>query len=261
MGDYRGAICWLQGAAILNPALASIASYHRERGRADYYLQPDHLTDDAHTYLASVYSSENDYQAAFSELQLVWDAHASHQNMPWLTEQLSMTLEWLAESTATHRGAWPVRNNTGPQQSSSNSGLPQASSLPALSNTPQSNSTQQATTSYALAPVVSGNDDTSAALFWLTMLSQIDSSNVYARYALGRAFYVQEGYTACIAYMRQVLDANPNADVQSSAYTYIALSMIEQGNVAQARPLLLQAVRLDPDFNNNTAREQLSGLH
>jgi tetratricopeptide (TPR) repeat protein len=294
MGNYRDAISWLQRAATLNPALTKIAAYHIERGRADYYLQPDHLTDDAYIYLASVYSRENDYRDAFSALQLVWDDHASHENMPWLTEQLSMTLEWLAESTATmatkqsgswlannnatlqqsgswpannntalqQSGSWPANNNTALQQGASNSGLPQASSQLALLSTLQnSNPTQQIAATYALAPLVPGNDGSPAAMFWLSMLSQVDSSNVYASYALGRAFYAQGGYAACIEYMRQVLDANPNTNVQSSADTYIALSMIEQGKVAQARQLLLQAVQLDPDFNNNTAREQLSGLH
>jgi tetratricopeptide (TPR) repeat protein len=280
MGNYHSAISWLQRAVTLNPALTKIAAYHEERGRADYYLRPDHLTDDAYTYLASVYSSENDYRDAFSVLQLVWDDHTSHENMPWLTEQLSITLEWLAESTATmatkqsgswlannnatlqQSSSWPANNNTALQQGASNSGLPQASSQLALLSTLQnSNPTQQIAATYALAPLVPGNDGSPAALFWLRMLSQVDSSNVYASYALGRAFYAQGGYAACIEYMRQALDANPNTNVQSSADTYIALSMIEQGKVAQARQLLLQAVQLDPDFNNNTAREQLSGLH
>jgi Tfp pilus assembly protein PilF len=50
-------------------------------------------------------------------------------------------------------------------------------------------------------------------------------------------------------------------DLQSSAYTYIALSQLQQGKTANARRLLLKAVELDPEYSNNTAREELSGLH
>jgi tetratricopeptide (TPR) repeat protein len=266
MGNYYSALNWLQRAVVLNPALYKIAAYHEERGRADYYLRPEHLTDDAYTYLASVYSSENDYRDAFSVLQLVWDNQASNEERPWLTEQLSMTLEWLAESTATlaakQGGSWLVANNQELQQNTDVDSLPQASSQQALLNTLQLNDpARKIAATYTLAPLALGNGSSPAAVFWLSELAQVDSSNVYASYALGREFYTQEAYTTCIEYMRQALNAHPNTDVQSSADTYIALSMIRQGKVAQARQLLLQAVQLDPDFNNNTAREQLSGLH
>jgi tetratricopeptide (TPR) repeat protein len=312
MGDYAGAISWLNTAVALNPALADLSSYHNERGRADYYMQPKHITDDAHTYLASVYSSENDYTDATNELMYVWNNHRS-DNLPWLKEQLSFTLEWLSEFSVktTTTGAQlgvdglPLENNTATQQLNP-SGLMQDTSLQSMLNstptasnglqspsTPlspktalttqsatcgqQNNSTSQTSSrqgsSCTLQQTISGAQRTGTlnpvlprnigqfeAIPWLTMLAQVDSSNVYAQYTLGQTFYLQDGLDGCIEYMQNVLYANPNANVQSSADTYMALSMIKQGKVAQGRQLLLEAVKLDPLFTNNTAREELSGL-
>jgi tetratricopeptide (TPR) repeat protein len=311
MGDYTGAIDWLDHAVTLNPELDKISSYHTERGRANYYMQPKQLTDDAHTYLASVYSSENDYTDAANELLYVWNNHRS-DNLPWLKEQLSETLEWLSEfsvkttTTATQLGVdgLPLETNTVTQQTNP-SGLmqdislqPMLNSTPTASNALQSPSTPLSpktarTTQQASCNSTSSTTQTSSsqqglcttqqtissaqrtgtldpvlprpigqfkAIPWLTVLAQVDSTNVYAQYTLGQTFYLQNGFEACIAYMQNVLYANPNHDVQSSADTYIALSMIKQGKVDQGRRLLLQAVKLDPYFNNNTAREELSGL-
>jgi tetratricopeptide (TPR) repeat protein len=101
----------------------------------------------------------------------------------------------------------------------------------------------------------------SDALPWLQMLSQVDSSNVYSRYVMGRIDYAQHSYDACIAQMNSIVHLNYSLDVRSAAYTYIALSLIGQGNTAEARKVLFEAVALDPYYHNNTAREELSGLH
>jgi hypothetical protein len=61
--------------------------------------------------------------------------------------------------------------------------------------------------------------------------------------------------------MIAVTQISSNADIQSSAYTYMALSDAGQGNVVEERMLLFKAVELDPNYHNNTAREELSGLH
>ena len=61
--------------------------------------------------------------------------------------------------------------------------------------------------------------------------------------------------------MTKVIQLSRNADIQSSAYTYIGLSIAGQGNVVDARKFLFQATKLDPAYHNNTAREELSGLH
>jgi tetratricopeptide (TPR) repeat protein len=315
MGDYSSAINWLNTAVVLNPELADLASYHNERGRADYYMQPKQLTDDAHTYLASVYSSENDYTDAANELMYVWNNHRS-ENLPWLKEQLSFDLEWLSEFSVktTTTGAQlgvdglPLENNTATQQINP-SGLMQDTTIqPLLNSTPtasnglqapstplspktalttqsatcgstqqnsstttqtssrQQNCTAQQTVSGVqrtgtLDPVLPRQIGQFEAIPWLTQLALVDSSNVYAQYTLGQTFYLQDGLNGCLEYMQNVLYNNPNDNVQSSADTYMALSLIKQGKVDQGRQLLLQAIKLDPDFNNNTAREELSGLH
>jgi tetratricopeptide (TPR) repeat protein len=314
MGDYNGAISWLNLAVVLNPGLNDLATYHNERGRADYYMQTGHLTDDAHTYLASVYESENDYTDATNELVYVWDNHRN-ENLPWLKEQLSFTLEWLSEfsvKTTTTVGEMgvdglPLENNTATQQTNP-SGLMQDTTIqPLLNSTPTaSNGLQSASTPLSpksslstqelckvnnnsqgttqntatqnqncsssqlvvssaqrtgtLDPVLPRQIGQFEAIPWLAMLAEVDSTNVYAQYTLGQTFYLQNGFDGCIEYMQNVLYDNPNANVQSSADTYLALSMIKQGKVAQGRQLLLQAIKLDIDFNNNTAREELSGL-
>lgn len=116
-------------------------------------------------------------------------------------------------------------------------------------------------TKYLNGPVVlrPANDDT--ALRWLQQLTIVDSSNVYGQYQVGRIQCDLHNYPACTAYMLVTLHLNNNADIQSSAYTYMALSDIGLGNYAHARNLLFQAVQLDPSYRNNTAREELSGLH
>ena len=110
-------------------------------------------------------------------------------------------------------------------------------------------------------PVVKrpANDDT--ALRWLQQLTIVDPSNVFGQYQVGRIQCDLHNYPACNAYMIVTLRLNNNADIQSSAYTYMALSDIGLGNYIQARDLLFQAVQFDPDYRNNTAREELSGLH
>ena len=116
-------------------------------------------------------------------------------------------------------------------------------------------------TKYLNGPVVlrPANDDT--ALRWLLQLTLVDSSNIYGQYQVGRIQCDLHNYPSCALYMRITLRLNNNADIQSSAYTYMALSNISLGDYARGRDLLFQAVQLDPNYRNNTAREELSGLH
>lgn len=102
------------------------------------------------------------------------------------------------------------------------------------------------------------NDDT--ALPWLELLIQVDSSTVYGHYVEGRIQYDLRNYSECMKQMAIVIHTSSVAEIQSSAYTYIALSYAGQGNFLQERTLLLKAVALDPNYENNTAREELSGL-
>jgi Flp pilus assembly protein TadD len=61
--------------------------------------------------------------------------------------------------------------------------------------------------------------------------------------------------------MTKVIELSRNTDIQSSAYTYMGLSIAGRGDVVNARKLLFKALALDPSYQNNTAREVLSGLH
>lgn len=100
-----------------------------------------------------------------------------------------------------------------------------------------------------------------AALPWLQILSKVDPSNVYGLYMMGRIQYDLHNYTACDNSMSLVRQRSTDAAIQSSAYTYSALCENGLGQYAAARQLLFKAVALDPNYHNNTAREELSGLH
>jgi tetratricopeptide (TPR) repeat protein len=99
-----------------------------------------------------------------------------------------------------------------------------------------------------------------AALPWLQVLVEVDPDNVYAHYLIGRIDYDLKNYALCNMQLETVLRLSSNTDIQSSAYTYMALSEAGMGNFALERTLLLQAEQLDPEYRNITAREELSGL-
>ena len=103
-------------------------------------------------------------------------------------------------------------------------------------------------------------DNDEIALPWLQLLTQVDATNVYGQYITGRVEYDLHNYVECMTQMSKVLQLDPNTDIQSSSYTYMALSDEGQGNYTEARTLLLKAIELDPAYWNNTAREELSGL-
>ncbi len=99
-----------------------------------------------------------------------------------------------------------------------------------------------------------------SALQWLQILSEVDASNVYSRYSTGRINYELQDYKGCTLQMQHVLTMSTNLEIQSSGYTYVGLSEEGQGYYALSRELLLRAVKLDPYYRNNVAREELSGL-
>ena len=104
----------------------------------------------------------------------------------------------------------------------------------------------------------SDNDD--SALPWLQDLNQLDAANVYALYMNGRIQYDLHNYSTCLMVMNEVAHLSVDADVLSSAYTYMGLSYDGLGKYDTARELLFHAIQLDPHYHNNTAREELSGL-
>lgn len=99
-----------------------------------------------------------------------------------------------------------------------------------------------------------------AALAWLLLLKQVDAANVYAPYMLGRVQCDLHNYRVCAAEMVRVVQLSSDKDIQSSAYTYMALSEAGQGQYTLSRMLLAKAIMLDPNYRNNTARENMSGL-
>jgi hypothetical protein len=99
-----------------------------------------------------------------------------------------------------------------------------------------------------------------AAQPWLQDLLAVDPSNIYGHYMIGRIAYDMHNEAACVQHMTLVVRLSSDADISSSAYAYMALSEVEQGNDGEARLLLFKAVALDANYRNNTAREALSGL-
>ncbi|HEY6542761.1 MAG TPA: hypothetical protein VIZ18_17590, partial [Ktedonobacteraceae bacterium] len=220
-GNYAQALQWLDRAVALNPQLDSMAYYHVQRGEALYYLQPGQLNDEIRFYLADSYLQEKDNLSAYRELFVVWQ---THREVSWIRDEMETLLTNLAE-------------NVGP-----------------LSNTRGGGFNVRVITTLAEQK----NDE--IALSWLQVLSYADPNNIYSRYMIGRIDYDLGNYVACGAQMAQVIALSRNADIQSSAYTYIALSDAGRGDYIDERVLLLQAVALDPAYWNNTAREELSGL-
>jgi tetratricopeptide (TPR) repeat protein len=114
----------------------------------------------------------------------------------------------------------------------------------------------------ANAPVLSVQRMTNDTLTipWLQRLEDVDPANAYAQYLTGRIEYDLHYYDACKAQMYKVIGSSVDPDIQSSAYTYIALSDAQQGDYTSSRRFLKIAIDYDPAFRNNTAREELSGL-
>jgi tetratricopeptide (TPR) repeat protein len=210
-GDYNLALVLLNSARFFNPEFEQVASYHREQGQAQYFLFPAQLTTDSRIYLAATYRSQGDYLDAYQQLLAVW--HTSPA-VPWLVDEMDITLEHLIEARRPLRGSITNR--------------------------------------------ISADE---GALPWLHALLKVDPSNSYALYVTGRIQYDLHNYQMCIAYMSSLLRVDPKDNIRSSIYTYMALSETGSGNDVMARLLLFKAVSLDPDYHNNTAREELSGLH
>lgn len=215
-GNYSDALQWLDRAAFLNPSFKEVSFYHIERGQVVYLMNPDQRSDESRAYVASLLVDRQDYQDAYQQLFVIWQANKKN---PWVVDQISDTLEYLAES-------------------------PIPAHIRFLPQTSQNIVTRDST-----------------ALPWLQLLIHVNPRNVYARYVLGRIAYDLGNYAQCRTRLTTVLDLSPNADLQSSVYTYLALSDARQGNYKGERELLLLAEQLDPNYRNLTAREELSGLH
>jgi hypothetical protein len=118
----------------------------------------------------------------------------------------------------------------------------------------------------AANPVLIQQLDQASQLLGLTSqypgpLQALGDPTVADEYTEGRVFYAVADYTAALAYFRQVLTMTQDANVTSSAFTYIALSELKLGQADQARLDLLRAVGADTGYNNTLARSLVAGLY
>ncbi len=109
--------------------------------------------------------------------------------------------------------------------------------------------------------VIFRNAHDNSALVWAQLLIKIDPTNLFGQYLDGFIMYDLHDYSACTTQMQLLLTAKPNDDIRSSALTYLGLSDIQIGKYSEGRNLLFEALKFDPSYRNNTAREALSGLY
>ncbi len=81
------------------------------------------------------------------------------------------------------------------------------------------------------------------------------------RYAVGRILYHAGDYARAIPQFRRVLQLTDDANIASSAYTYIGLSELGLGDDTTARQYILRAIALDDEYNNTLARTMAAGLY
>jgi hypothetical protein len=93
-GFYVQALGQLDSAHLFLPTLDETTFYHLERGQALYYLSPRVSTPESLAYLAANYRSRQAFSDAFEQGYTLW---SSSPNSPWITSELSETLEvWIA---------------------------------------------------------------------------------------------------------------------------------------------------------------------
>lgn len=114
-------------------------------------------------------------------------------------------------------------------------------------------------------PVLLGQLDQASQLLGLTQqdpvaLQELRDPTAADEYTLGRVLYAAADYTDALASLRRVLSMTGDANVISSAFTYIALSEMKLGQADPARRDLLRAVSVDTGYNNTLARSLVAGL-
>jgi len=95
-GNYGDALHWLDTANFLNPSFNQVPFYHIERGQILYIMHPDQHSDDSRAYIASALINRLDYQDAYQQLLITWQAN---KTTPWVLDQISDTLEQSVESS------------------------------------------------------------------------------------------------------------------------------------------------------------------
>ncbi len=251
-GKYNVALDWLNAAYTLNPSIDQVSYYHVERGEAWYFLHPDLPNPESALYLANTYLQQRDYAGAYAQLVPTWN---SGYRPSWLADEMSIVLMQLTQSFR------PLSSLGG--QGAMNVGTAQAIQA---TNTPNPAGNIPSISNFVIldanAPVMSVQRMTNdtLAIPWLQRLEDVDPTNAYAQYLTGRIEYDLHSYDACKEQMYRVIQSSVDPDIQSSAYTYIALSDAQQGDYTSSRRFLKIALQFDPAFRNNTAREELSGL-
>jgi hypothetical protein len=116
------------------------------------------------------------------------------------------------------------------------------------------------------SPVLAQQLDLASQLLALTdldpgPLQALSDPTPADEYTQGRIRYAAADYAEALTCFRQVLGMTGDANVTSSALTYIALSELKLGQTVQARRDLLRAVSVDTSYNNNLARSLVTGLY
>lgn len=86
------------------------------------------------------------------------------------------------------------------------------------------------------------------------------SASVVVAYSLGRSFYDLGDNQLAIRYMRAAEADTPNAELRSSALTYVALAEDRMGEVVAFRRDIVDAIGLDALDANALARDAAAGL-
>ena len=226
-GNYDSASQWLDEAILFDPGLNQVAYYHIQRGQVRFFVEHDNQGDDSVAYLADNAYQQGDYPTAYQELFGAWERNrtmlsAKNQNPSWIVDQISLVLMHQVEVSRP---------------------------LSVFDVTDESD------------PLLVSAQENDKSLPILQSLVQISPTNVYARYVAGRVNYDLHAYIDCTTQMQFVNQISSNKDIQSAALTSIGLSEEGQGDLQTSRIFLQRAVALDPNYYNNVAREQLSGLH
>lgn len=194
-------------------------------------------------------AQSGDYQAASSSLT------AARRFNPMLTSSTAYELTWGQVLLATGGGGQPLAL------------LADADARGAMGNIRgRVTELRRAVAHDPANPVLWQQLDQASQILGLTdqdpgSLQGLSHPTVADVYTEGRVRYTQADYPAALACFRQVLTMTGDANVTSSAYTYLALTELKLGQADQARLDLLRAVSADTSYNNTLARSLVAGLY
>ncbi len=221
-GYYQTALNDFNVAATLNPTLTDLPEFDEERGQALYMLG-DKNTLDAGLYLAAQYTIIYAPNQAWGVERELLRLYPTNQPLIYVTDRTLATL---------------IERNT------------------QVAITPTDNEQEALNPQVAISVATVDN-----ALPWLDRLLLVQPGNVYALYMHGRVLYSARSYESAGSDFFALAHESHDANMQSAAYTYIALCYAGLNNFSAERSYLQLAVGLDHDYNNTTARTTASGLH